>query len=348
MIDTVADVVNRFRRPEGFPALPVPAYAFKEGPRLALAVSSMQQHMTNEGWEIMRGLGESGYHLCGYGLPEPETNVRWLIHQHNPSVVLLQDKREWDVRPGDFREESARFTNVQSLKSRNDIFKLTILKDSHQRPDYHQRSADEIGCHAWIVYYHPTIVRRLAPYVRERHLIRTYHTIDPDTIPQYTPKGRNGCLLSGAVGGAYPLRKALVRNVRLLPQTTLLPHPGYHRDGSATPTYMKTLSGYKVAICTASVYGYALRKLIEATACGCTVITNLPSDEVLPDIDENLVRVPSTINARDMRDVVINCLGLYDRDKQQVLARKAIARYDYRVETARIAGEIERLRGAYG
>jgi hypothetical protein len=347
MTDRINDVTKRLRRPEGMVPLPAPPYEHREGSRIALAVASMQKHMTNEGWEIMRGLGEAGYLLCGHGLPHDETNVRTLLNKLDPAVALVQDKREWDVPAGHFRDDHARFHHVDALASRPGTFKLTILKDSHQRPQDQMESAKEMGCHAWVIYYHPKIVHRLAPYVRPEHMIRTYHTIDPATVPEYTTEGRAGCLLSGAVSGAYPLRTMLVRNVKRLPSTTLLPHPGYHRLGSATPRFMKTLSRYKVAICTASMYGYALRKLIEATACGCMVITNLPSDEVLPAIDGNLVRVPSNIHINDMRNTVAHCLSTYDPEKQRHYADEALSRYDYQVETARLAGEIEWLRANY-
>lgn len=347
-MDTIKDVVDRLSRVAGFSPLPTPDYSYRPGGmRAGLAVESMKRHMTNEGWELFAGLEVNGYTLCGYQLDYPYTDVVKILDGIDPSVVILQDKREWDCSTKDFREPRARFTNVNFLSERKDVFKLTVLKDAQQRPAYHRDSAREIGCHAWITYYATPIVNHLAPYVRQQHLIRTYHTVDPVTVPKYSPEGRVGCLLSGAICGAYPLRSLLFNHAAQLPATDVLHHPGYHRRGSATPEFLRLLSKYKVAICTASMYGYALRKIIEATACGCLVITNLPTDEVLPEIDGNLIRVPSDIGAYRMGDVIKTALRDYDPDKQKRMAQKAIGRYDYRVETKRITEEIEALRGDY-
>ena len=292
MTDTLHDVVARLPRPAGRP-LAAPAYAPRGEPlvRVALAVASMKDHMTDEGWQIMDGLARSGYTLCGRGLPCGETDVGRVLERLNPGVVLVQDKREWDVARGNFRDPAARFRQAWALADRPEVFKLTVLKDAHQRPGYHADSAAEIGCHAWVTYYATPVVTHLAPYVRPQHAVRTYHTLDASAVPAYDPSGRSGCLLSGAVSDAYPLRSRLVHGAHRLPETTVLPHPGYHRRGCATPGFLKLLSRFKVSICTASVFGYALRKLMESTACGCVVITDLPSDEVLPEIDSNLVRV---------------------------------------------------------
>lgn len=346
-METIKSVLKKLPAVQGFSPLPTPNYTYRQGARVGLAVESMKRHMTNEGWQIFAGLAHNGYSLCGYRLDFDSTDVEYILNTINPSVLVLQDKREWDVRCNDFREERARFTNVKVLKERDNIFKLTILKDSQQRPGYHANSAEEIGAHAWITYYATPIVRHLAPYIRQQHAIRTYHTIDAECVPCYSSEDRSGCLLSGAVSRAYPLRSELVKHIRLLPETSLLEHPGYHRNGSATPGFLRLLAKYKVAICTASMYGYALRKIIEATACGCRVITNLPTDEVLPEIDGNLIRVPSSVSITQMKHFIAAALYSYDPVKQECYAQAAIKRYDYRVETKRVADEIEYLRADY-
>jgi hypothetical protein len=354
-VDTVQDVLNRF--PQGrFPRIvPLTAPVYNpptnavQRPRVALAVSSMQNHMTDEGWQLMAGLGAAGYKLCGHGEPlDGLTDVKDIVTRYNPSTLVLQDKREWDVRPGGFRSPSARFMRASTLRPRHDIFKLTVLKDAHQKPPYHAASADEIGCHAWITYYHPQVVSRLAAFVRPQHLVRTYHTLDPAAVPpEPWAHKTQGCLLSGAVSGVYPLRAALFARSSELPDTDVLPHPGYHQRGCATPDFLRTLSRYKVAICTASIYGYTLRKFAEATACGCVVITNLPADDPLPEIDGNLIRISSEATVKEVADLVAHHVDRYDLDRQKDFALRAQQRYSYRAETARLAAEIEALRGAY-
>jgi hypothetical protein len=348
-VSTVQGVVQSLP-PVNMARLPAPRYTADPkyiDTKVALAVEDMRHHMSDEGYQIFYGLGLNGYELCGHNLTVNETSVPRILDITKPKVLVIQDKREWDVAPGNFREGKARFTGVTALRERDDIFKVTLLKDAHQRPKYHAESADEMGIHAWITYYNTHIVKRLAPYVRPQHILRTYHTIDANLIPKYTADDRDNCLLSGAVSTAYPLRQRLFRESKKLPRTDVLKHPGYHNRGTTTPMFLNLLSGYKVAICTCSIYGYSLRKLIESTAAGCVVITNLPQDEYLPDIDGNLVRVPSDISTDDMAKVVLTQIREYDKEKQRHYAELCKVRYDFRFETSLLTMQIEELRRSY-
>lgn len=336
------------------PELKVPPYGYpvsqpSKNSHLALVVESMRYHMTDEGWQIMQALGANDYTLVGHNVPNADyTNIPFILDHYNPAVVVIQDKREWDVRPGDFREPKAKFHNVGDLKEHSNIFKLTILKDAQQRWFYHMESADEIDCHAWLIYYHPKIVKHLAPYVRERHLIRTYHSIDALRVPTYSSKSRDGALLSGALSDAYPWRQQLVRSLNQLSRVTYLPHPGYHRRGTESSQFLETLALFKVAICTSSRYGYALRKIIEATAAGCIVVTNLPEDEVLPGINGNLIRVDPQISIQQLNDLLSILYTEYDPEEQEYFSVMARETYDYRVLGTKLAKDIENLRGNYG
>lgn len=387
------------------PQLPVPPYTptlhslNHYANKVGLAVSSMKYHTTDEGYQIFQGIEHAGYLLFGHGYNTEFTTghgtrttyalrgVDWvdvhnIIKYTNPTVVVLQDKREWDIRSGDFRDPNARFINVDSLHSQPSIFKLTILKDAQQRPQYHSDSAREINCHAWIVYYHPRIIHHLAPYTRPQHLIRTYHSIDSNIVPPYSysssrpatlvnvldhldinrnpttidklggsnlflSEDRGGCLLSGAISEAYPLRTKLVKWIRTLPETDYLKHPGYGRSKCHTPQFLQTLSQYKVAICTASRYGYALRKIIEATACGCMILTDLPYDEVLPEIDGNLTRIHPNTDKQTITKIIRRMLDTYDPTLQEQYANRAKIWYDYMAVCARLASDIESLRSTY-
>ena len=102
---------------------------------------------------------------------------------------------------------------------------------------------------------------------------------------------------------AYPLRQRAVRD-RVVLGLDVLRHPGYGNRGAVTPAYCRELARYRVSVATASMYGFALRKIIEAVAVGCTVITDLPAYDVLPEIDAALIRVPSTINPPDFAAVI--------------------------------------------
>jgi hypothetical protein len=199
------------------------------------------------------------------------------------------------------------------------------------------------------VYYHPDLVKHVASYVRPQHLIRTYHSIDPDLIPIFSPEGRDRCLLSGMISpSVYPLRTRIHQQRSTIPSLVWEKHPGYHRNGTNTPKYLKTLSRFKVAICTSSIYGYSVRKIIEATACGCRVITDLPVEDVLPEIDGNLARVRSNISVPEMRDLIDNLISTYDETTQYGYVFCAKSFYDYRILGKKLADDIERMRISYG
>lgn len=343
---TVNDVLQRLGQPS-IHRLPAPVYTGQRSEGIFLGVESMKRHTTDEGWQIQEAMESVGYQLCGTDLPINCTNVPEILTLTDPGVVILQDKREWDVPINSFRDPRACFQNYTCLKSRTDLFKLTVLKDAHHNQNYHSDSAKEIGCHAWITYYHPRVVKRLAPYVREEHLIRTLHSVDRRCVPTVTDKPRRDCLLSGAVSGAYPLRSRLAREIQLLPRVDYKPHPGYHVRGCETPSYLKLLSEYKVAICTASVYGFTLRKLIEATACGCIVVTDLPVDDPLPMIDGNLVRVRPDISTQEMSVLLKGLYEQYDVQRQQQFAEAAVDYYDLRQAGRRLLADIEQMRRNY-
>lgn len=353
---SIRDVINSLNNPPPLPRLEAPRYRPPEvgGLRVGLAVESMARHMTDEGWQLFLGLRSAGYVLDGYGIPPGETDVVEILRRRmdesvaHPSTVVLQDKREWEGLTADrSRDPNMRFRRVECLKDRPHVFKLTVLKDAQNSPNYHRQSAEEIGCHAWVVYYHPDLVAAIAPYVRREHLVRTYHTIDPGIVPKYQAAGRKPCVLSGAVSGAYPLRQKLINYAWAIPEMSVLKHPGYHRNGCMTPDYVRELSQYKVAVCTSSVYGYALRKIIEATAAGCRVLTDLPYDDVLPMIDGNLVRISPHDPIEKIGQTIRRMVRDYDPAWQAFYAAAAVAYYDYRVRGEALARDIESLRRRY-
>lgn len=323
-------------------------------PRVGLAVKSMERHMTDEGWQLFQGLESAGYLTIngrtGFG-PCIGSNVDDVLRYWNPSTVVIQDKREWIGKtaggPARGWDERERFRNVGALAERPDVFKVTVLKDAQSDRALHVEAAREAGIHAWICYYHPRIVAHLCPWVRSEHLVRTWHSVDAGLVPPFSAAERSGCLLSGALGLAYPLRTRLAHAVRKrkLQGVDWLPHPGYHRRGCATPDYLRTLSHYKVAICTSSVYGYALRKIVEATACGCIVITDLPIDEDMPGgVNQNLIRVHQDEDLGRFEVLVRRLCEDYDPEYQADLAERAKRWYDYRAVGRRLAEDIEALR----
>lgn len=352
----VNDVIERLGSSPPVARLPAPKYIspdqqiFSTRSKLGLAVESMKRHMSPEGWELFAGLELAGYRLAGYNLPtlSGTTDVRQLVKKFNPSVVVVQDEREWrKSSPRDFRDERETYHNLFAIQERKDIFRLTLIKDAHQRPEFHRLSAERMGCHAWIIYYHPRIVTHLAPYVRPEHLIRTYHSVEPNHVPIFSTERRSGCILSGALGPVYPLRSRIQVGRESLPDLVWLKHPGYHARGCHTPDYLKKLSQFKVSICTSSIFGYSLRKIIESTACGCVVITDLPVDDVLPGIDANLVRVSPNISLTMLSGILRGLYERYDGERQEHFATIARSLYDWRRTGLTLAADIEKMRMTY-
>jgi hypothetical protein len=345
----IRDVINRVPRGDCALSLP-PVYTPVDGPKIGLCVESMRDHMTDEGWVLFHQLQNVGWRLAGGPyknsvLDFPTVDCREIL-THKPSTILLQDKAEWDTEDRNFRfrDPSARFDNVGALAEAPG-FRMVVRKDAHQKVAYNKEFSDQIQTHGWVVYYSPAIVCHLAPYIRPQHVVRTYHSVEPNNIPKFA-RDREGVLFSGAMSTAYPLRQRM--STMRLPNTTRLQHPGYHRNGCCTPEFLRTMVKHKVVIATSSRYGYTLRKMVEATACGCTVLTDLPMDEVLPHIDENLVRVHPDWSEVRICNLLREMLATYDFDRQRHYAALAMAHYDWRVVGQRLSDDIEALRNTYG
>ena len=88
------------------------------------------------------------------------------------------------------------------------------------------------------------------------------------------------------------------------------------------------------------MYGFALRKIIEGVAVGCTVITDLPAYDELPMIDGALVRVKPTINPPELASVIVAAVDGWDPIARAIWAARARAFYDYRALGRRLADHL--------
>jgi hypothetical protein len=305
--------------------------------------------MSSENWELQIGMEAAGYELWGAGFPDRDhRSVIKIVDETDPSVVMVQDKREWDPsKPGCFDKQAA-WRKVEHLPYRPDVFRATVIVDAHQDPVYHRAAHIEIGAHAWLHYYHGDIVSLFCPWLRPEHMIRIYHSVNRDNVPEFTADRPGKALLAGAIDdmGTYPLRRMIAETTARggLPGVDYLHHPGYGANGSATPGFLERLSGYKVLIVTCSIFGYAIRKLFEGVACGCTVITDLSGYDELPEIDHALVRVPSDITMRDLRGVVDRAVADWDAECARENAEACLGYYDWRPAGVRAAEQIDKLR----
>jgi hypothetical protein len=296
--------------------------------RVVLANIDYRRHMTSEGDQFQEGLGSAGWTLAGAGY-DGRTDVVEILDAYQPDLVVVHDPRDWDPNsPICFRKDIG-FGRVPSLRNHG-AFKAVVVKDAATSLEYQAQFFDSVGADAAIVYYHSRAVEQYSGWLQGKALIRTYHSVnvaDLDPIDLRRPRG--GAVVSGAVSKSYPLRQRIIRDQAML-GIDVLKHPGYGNRGSTTPEYLKRIARYKVHVATASMFGFALRKIIESVAVGCTVITDLPAFDVLPAIDGALVRVKPTIGLRELRAVLSDQLRVWDLDERLEWAAQARAFYDYR------------------
>jgi len=352
-MQTVADVISRLPVLD-YAQQPAPAYVHDTArrSRVLFGLEAFARHMTDEAWQQQRGLQLAGYSIYGVGYPSQNNtgDVGAVMAKERPGVAIMQDKREWDEANRACIEKGKAFYNIAPMKADDSAFRLTFHKDAHYDQPYHSAAHDEFGVHAWIVTYNPKTVLRLCPWMRPQHMIRAHHTVNPNHVPAFNVGPRANATVSGAMSHkVYPLRSKVREWCRRhqLPGVEVLRHPGYHARGAATPAYFRHLAKFKVSICCSSVWGHSFRKLIEGTVAGCRVITDLPVDDPMPEIDENFIRVPTGIDRDELAAVIEEAVAGYDVERQKALSQRAVLWYDYRRQGERLAQEIEDLRANY-
>lgn len=304
--------------------------------RLVLGNASYENHITDEGWQLQHGLVHSGWDIAGHRFPINSRDVNEILTVIKPEIIFVQDARDWDIEsPGCF-DKSVCFHNIEELHNLQKTFKLVVVKDAGTVIDYQRNFAEKIGAHAAVIYYHPEAVLAQSTWLEDYGLIRTYHSLDKEVCQKIDlTRRRERGLVSGALGPAYPFRKRVMDLAGRLNIRTLQ-HPGYGATGSVVNQYLETLSRYKVHVATASKFGFALRKIIESVAMGCVPITDLPKFDVLPEIDEALIRVSPDINFVDLRNVINKAVNGWNQDKALHFAKKAQEFYDYRIVGQRL------------
>lgn len=314
---------------------------------LILGNIDYEQHTTDEGDQFQRGLAAAGWQLAGPGYGDGCADVPTLLERFQPEAVIVHDKRDWSPdSPGSFRKDLG-YQRLWQLRTRPDIFRAGILKDAGSSTAYHRSFFHEIDADAGIAYYALPTVRRLNSWLgSRRQLLRVYHSVDASLCAELDLAGeRRRAVVTGACSGAYPLRSKLFKLAAAgaAPGIEAIGHPGYHNRGSHTPAYLRLLTGFKVHVATASRFGFALRKIIESVACGATPVTNLPCEDVLPEIDGALVRIAPDAGIAELLAAVERAAAAWNLAERMEWARKAWSFYDWRAAGLRLAGEIEAL-----
>lgn len=286
-----------------------------------------QRHMTNEGDQFQTGLHAAGWLLAGAGY-DGIRDVPTILNTYKPDRVIVHDKRDWDPRSDIAFRKDIGFGRLGALAT-SPVYKAVVIKDAGSSLDYQREFYEEVSADAAIVYYHPRSVTTAGRWLTGRPLIRTYHSVSAADLDGIALDGpRQPALVSGAVANCYPLRQRVIRDAKQL-GIAVLKHPGYGNRGSQTKAYLRTLAGYRVHVATASAYGFALRKIIESVAMGCTVVTDLPAYDVLPHIDGALVRVRPEIGTAELKTVVDVAIGDWDYAERTAWANRARAFYDH-------------------
>jgi len=325
----------------------------RDGPKLLFGIESYARHMSNEGFQLQAGLESAGYELYGKHFPPPRNriDIHRVVRDRNPSIAIVQDRREWDSAHLGCFDKTEEFTGVSFLREQQNIFRATIWKDAWFSRSYHRRGHIDLNPHAYIIYYHPDLVGYFSPWIHRKQFVRTYHAINPAEIPPFSEARRERALISGAINArVYPLRCRAATAARngQIQRTDVVRHPGYGAKATYTPAFLNRLTTYRVAVCTSSVFGCALRKIIEAVACGCVPITDLPAADVLPVIDNALVRVPHDISISALNNCVQSQISRYRADERENWAKKAIAHYDYQRMYSQLADQIATKRREMG
>lgn len=315
---------------------------------LVLACSDYKFHLTPEGEELQAGLELAGWTLAGFGYSNSHVaipqDVPQLLDYYQPKVVLVSAREDWDRdSPGCF-DKRCSFVGIEALANRPDIFKIAVVKDCPGNYDRRENWCKEIKADAVLLYYHPRSMLAVSPWLRNYQLVRTWHTVDGDYCRKLleSPQERSAAVVSGATGYHYPLRSMAFSRARRIGLATWQ-HPGYRDRQCHSQEYLKMLSGYKVHLATASIYGFALHKIIESVAVGCVAVTNLPDFDVLPEIDDALIRISNNQTPESLRLLIEGTVEMYNAEERKQWALRCLDFYDWRVRGKVLSEELKAL-----
>ena len=317
--------------------------------RVQFGVKAFENYASDTAFLIQRGLEHAGFPCYGKGFPGDRdcTNMRVVCEREDPDLVFCEEWNTWNPDMPQPPSKDVGFVGYDWLGEQESIFRVTKHADPWGHPEKHAEWQQRFNPDVVVVRYEIDRCLKIAPYLDCHKLVRIHHSVTREYCPEVTAEGRDRvCLLSGSAGSrAYPLRHRIWREVQELPRWddvfTIRPHHRWSRTGgSAVPAYMRELARHRVMFVGTSQWHVSFKKHYEGTAAGCIVVTNLPTSDVVPVVEENLVRVPDDIVAEDL---AVLCRGLareWDEEKQRDLAMRVVDRYDYREEAWRLFDDV--------
>jgi hypothetical protein len=315
--------------------------------RVVLGNIDYRLHTTDEGEQLQAGLALHGWVMSGRGYDDV-LDCSEMLARYAPEMVFVQDKRDWDPQSGGAFRKDLGFVNLEALAARPDVFKICPVKDAGTSVPYQHQFCKEVGADVVLTYYHDKSVDLCSGFLGRYKKLRVYHSVDSELIRSMNLLGpRARAVVSGATSHViYPLRERAFRQSAEL-GVYRHGHPGYGNRGNNTPNYLGVIAGFKVHLATASKFGFALRKIIESVAVGCTPVTDLPAYDVLPEIDGALVRVDPKIGNRALRAVIDRAERLWRLEERMEWSRKALEFYDWKAQGRRTADALERLHAEF-
>ena len=310
---------------------------------LVLGNIDYRQHVTDEGEQMQAGFVAAGWEIAGHGYGDGCKHVGRLLDRHRPDIVFVQDKRDWSPDSPGCYDPAVEFEGIEELAKHKNLFVITMVKDAGSATEYQREFCESIEADAILHHYHEKAILPLSPWLDQFKLVRTYHTLDADLCTRIPLEGRHRrCIVTGAVSTVYPLRRIAFRSAEAWGIDTMQ-HPGYNNRGCHVADYLATLSCYRVHIATASKFGFALRKIIESVAMGATALTNLPRFDVLPEIDEALVRLDPEATVNEIASTITLTNVQWDFERAKKFAVLAREWYDYRAVYKRVSDQLIKL-----
>lgn len=164
------------------------------------------------------------------------------------------------------------------------------------------RRCDDILCtsHDPFVRWYPRFTSKLV------HFPHYFRMDDFRPVP-FNQAPIAQCILSGAIGSFYPLRRRAARH----PDVVVMDHPGYGAASQSGPglfgeAYARELSRYRCAVTCSAVIGYAVAKYVELPAAGCLLLANHTPDLELLGLKDgiNYLRVTEATFDGRLADVL--------------------------------------------